>query len=366
MSGLHINIVYANLQAERMEVETPGLDATVYWTREEAPGSDVVVYFSGYSFKRRHTRRNPDAFRILWAYEPLSVYPVHYTRRFWKPFDAILTWNDYLAEQGGTFHRFPVICYDFPYGAIHGVRSEAGGPLPNPAVRRKALCQIVGDKYTPIQGQLYRARRNAARWFHAHGRLEMDVYGVPPMNTPNYKGKAASKLDTLRMYRYALCFENLYHPVWSQGYVTEKIFDCMYADCVPVYYGAYNIENYIPEGCFVDFRKFRGFADLDAFLAGQTDRDYLDYVRNIRSFLRGNNAAYRYSCFRLYETAAELARAGRAPRGNGNGKPPPGFWELARPKEKAAYLLMACGLKGYRWIHPMFNVIRKAGSWRNR
>lgn len=366
MSGPRINIVYANMPAERMEVDTPGLDATVFWTREEAPGSDIVVSFSGYSFNRRDARQNPDAFRILWAYEPLSVYPIHFTRRFWKPFDAILTWNDFLAQHGGKFHYFPVVFYDFPYGAVHGVRSDDGGPLPDPAARRRALCQIVGDKYTPILGQLYRARRNAARWFHARGRIPMDVYGFPPMNAPNYKGRVESKLDTMRQYRYALCFENLYHPVWSRGYVTEKIFDCMYADCIPVYYGACNIEKYIPDNCFIDFRQFRDFAELDAFLAGQTGRDYLNYVRNMRAFLRHYDAAHRHSCFRLYETAVELARAGRIPRNGKNGKPPPGFFELARPKEKAAYLLMACGLKGYRFIHPFFNLIRRTGSWRNR
>ncbi len=363
MSRQSINIVYANMPHDHMNVVTPGLDATVFWTREEAPSSDIVVYLNGYSYSRKHVRRNRDAFRILWAYEPLAVYPIHFTRRFWRHFDAMLTWNDFLAEYGGKFHGFPVIFYDFPFGAVHGVRSDTNGLLPNPAARRKAICQIAGDKYTPVMGQLYRVRRNAARWFHARGRFPMDVYGFPRMNVPNYKGRVDSKLDTMRQYRFALCFENFYHPIWSRGYVTEKIFDCMYADCVPVYYGACNVEKYIPANCFIDFRQFRDFAELEAFLSGQTDRDYLNYVRNIRAFLHGHNAAHRYSCFRLYETAAKLARSKTPPP---VAELPPGFFQVAQPKEKAAYFLMSCGLKGYRFVHPFFKLLRRIGSWRNR
>jgi len=352
------------MQDERLEIAAPSAASNIVWTREEERGDfDVVVHFNGYSYNRRHARRNPGAFRILYLCESLSVYPMHFTRHGWAAFDAILTWNDFLAEYGGKFHGVPPIFYDFPYGAVDGLLSDTDGPLPNPATRPKAICQIAGDKYTPVRGQLYRARRNAARWFHARRRFAMDVYGFPPMNVPNYKGRVDSKLDTFQQYRYALCFENLYHPIWSRGYVTEKIFDCMYADCVPVYYGACNIEKYIPTNCFIDFRQFRDFSELEAFLSGQTDRDYLNYVRNIRSFLKGHNAAHRYSCFRLYEAAAELTRSKfSAPVA----ALPPGFFEVAQPKEKAAYYLMACGLKGYRFVHPFFNLIRRVGSWRTR
>ena len=41
------------------------------------------------------------------------------------------------------------------------------------------------------------------------------------------------------------------------GYITEKIFDSFAAWCVPVYWGASNVTDYIPEGCFIDRRKFR-------------------------------------------------------------------------------------------------------------
>ena len=350
------------MKEERLDVSTPSIGVTAIWTQEELSGCDAVVYFSGYSYDSRRTRSTPDAVRILYLCEPLSVYPVHFCRGFWTPFDAVLTWNNRLAVAGGLLHELPVISYHYPFAAGHGVTRGANDALPDLLQRRKALCQIVGDKYSPMIGQLYSLRRAAARWFYRHGQMDMDVYGIPAMNVPNYKGGVDSKLDTFRLYRYALCFENLHHPFWSSGYVSEKIFDCMIADCVPVYYGASNIEKYIPENCFIDFRAFADFEALDAFLVALSDEDYLNYIKNIRAFLRKHHATYRYSCDRLYETVEKLVRSEQAlPLGR-----PAGFFQIAGFREKGAYFVMVCGLRVYRFIHPLFSLLRRIGSWRNR
>lgn len=86
------------------------------------------------------------------------------------------------------------------------------------------------------------------------------------------------KLDTLRHFRFALCFENCVFP----GYVTEKIFDCFLAGCIPVYLGAPDITDFIPKESFIDFREFGNYIELDRFLRGMTEvqaRSYLDAAR---------------------------------------------------------------------------------------
>ena len=42
------------------------------------------------------------------------------------------------------------------------------------------------------------------------------------------------KSETMKNYKYALCFENSYHP----GYITEKIFDAFSAGTIPLYWGS--------------------------------------------------------------------------------------------------------------------------------
>ncbi len=341
-----MNIVYAYMVEPRFEVPVPGHDAVAVWTTEEESNADVVVYYSGYSYRAQQASINPSAFRILYTYEPLTVFPGHFQRGFWKPFDYVLTWNETLVEQGGPFVRFPSVYYDFPFGAVHGVTGTPDCPA-NWREKRKAICQVAGNKHSLIRSELYSRRRKIARWFARHGTLDLDTFGVPAMPVPGYRGRAADKIETLSEYRYALCLENEAHPLWSRGYVTEKIFDCFYAFAVPIYLGAADVEQHIPPECFIDLRAFASLAELDQFLSAMSDEVYYGYLVAIEQLLKKYDAPKKHSCFRLYERALELAAAG----------PPPaperelfGFWQKASLLEKASCTLMTFALRVYEKI----------------
>ena len=82
-----------------------------------------------------------------------------------------------------------------------------------------------------------------------------------------YKGTCLSKYEVLSRYKFALCFENME----MKGYVTEKIFDCLYAGCIPIYLGSTDIESLIPEDCFIDYRKFANDGMLVSKLLQMSD-----------------------------------------------------------------------------------------------
>lgn len=67
-----------------------------------------------------------------------------------------------------------------------------------------------------------------------------------------YHGSCVSKYETLSGYQFSLCFENMI----MTGYVTEKLFDCLYAGTIPLYLGAPNIDSLIPSDVYIDCRKF--------------------------------------------------------------------------------------------------------------
>ena len=71
----------------------------------------------------------------------------------------------------------------------------------------------------------------------------------------------------------------------TRGYVTEKICDCMCGGCVPVSWGASNISNLVPPGCFIDQPWFRDTAELVACLDGVTAEDFAPCQNRIRDFL---------------------------------------------------------------------------------
>jgi hypothetical protein len=67
--------------------------------------------------------------------------------------------------------------------------------------------------------------------------------------------------------------------------VTEKLFDCFRAGCVPVYVGPKEIAELVPAGCFIDGRAFAAPAELDAFLRTVDDAAYRGFQERIRAFL---------------------------------------------------------------------------------
>ncbi|KAF9923094.1 hypothetical protein FBU30_006789 [Linnemannia zychae] len=46
------------------------------------------------------------------------------------------------------------------------------------------------------------------------------------------------------------------------SYVTEKIYDVLAAGAIPIYFGASDIADFVPEGSYIDARKFKNYDDL--------------------------------------------------------------------------------------------------------
>ena len=73
-----------------------------------------------------------------------------------------------------------------------------------------------------------------------------------------YREACESKYEVLSRYRFSLCFENM----TMKGYVTEKLFDCLYAGAIPLYLGAKNIDSLIPREVYVDCHQFESWEEM--------------------------------------------------------------------------------------------------------
>lgn len=200
---------------------------------------------------------------------------------------------------------------------------------------RKFLTMINANKLPRLYDrELYTERLRAVAFFHRFG--EIDLYGkgwdrapkrlgrtwVPTTGRrlgerlwevrqrlrpdPIYtavaaasKGPIDSKAETLGGYRFAICFENMI----LQGWITEKIFDCFRAGCVPVYLGAPEVADHIPADAFIDMRKFSGYDDLRRFLHSLREPEVERYRRSARDFIESS----AYDRFRPH-VFAELFR----------------------------------------------------------
>lgn len=106
-----------------------------------------------------------------------------------------------------------------------------------------------------------------------------------------YRGECASKFEVLQNYEFCLCFENMS----MDGYITEKIFDCLYAGTIPLYMGAPNILEYIPEDVFVDCRKYSTWKEMWEDVAMMPAEKIEAMKIAGRSFLQSDDAKKFYN-----------------------------------------------------------------------
>lgn len=59
-------------------------------------------------------------------------------------------------------------------------------------------------------------------------------------------------INVFNQYKFILCIENSY----SNGYITEKIFNCYFANSIPLYKGSPDVMRFLNGGSFVDLRQF--------------------------------------------------------------------------------------------------------------
>lgn len=161
--------------------------------------------------------------------------------------------------------------------------------------RRDMLVMIQGNKFPVIPFQdLYGLRIGAINYFgHVSG---FSLYGknwdsitVYPrlLNWKAvkncYRGTIpfGKKFDFLAMSKFCLCFENSA----MNGYVTERIFDAFAVGTIPIYLGAPDISDFVPKGCFIDFREFGNFKALHKYLLGLSESDIQMYKKRILAFI---------------------------------------------------------------------------------
>ncbi|MBU1107597.1 MAG: hypothetical protein KKB51_13080 [Candidatus Riflebacteria bacterium] len=243
---------------------------------------------------------------FLLIYETDVIAPKNWDMNKHKLFRKIFTWNDSMIDRQKYFKM------NWSYVLPQEIEYL-------PENKTKFCCLIAGNKSSRHELELYSARVEAIRWFEKHHSELFDLFGIGwneiqlPGNRffesykllklvknflslfadkyPSYRGKIKHKLQTLRQYKFSICYENARD---IPGYITEKIFDCLFAGCIPVYWGCNNITEHIPADCFIDKRKFSSYQQLFEYMSGMTDEAYAKYINSTQNFLR-NAAARQFS-----------------------------------------------------------------------
>ena len=241
------------------------------------------IKFKEMKYIAEHAALFPSHKLILTMWEPPTVNPYNYYPQFHRVFGKILTWSDDIVDNNKYFKFF------YPRQQLYMISERPSFD------EKKLCCMVAGLMQSTYEGELYSERVKIAEYFENCLADVFDLYGERGYKDKyfkNYKGCVPHKIGTLKNYKFCICYENVKE---LNGYVTEKIFDCFHAGCVPVYWGAENIEKYISPSCFIDRRKFTSNDELYNFLKQINVESYEKYLQAIEDYFAFDPRAQWFS-----------------------------------------------------------------------
>ena len=244
-------------------------------------------------------RQDPAARAYVYLYENPLIRPLNRDRASLARYAKWFAWDGALRDDP---RMVPL---------LYPNRFETEGW--NGPEKRPLFCVLVASNkaLTVVDARdQYQARVRILDWYERHAPADFHLFGrgwdrpaaLPgrlgrvrnqlrkilarflPAKSPyaTWRGPVDDKIELLTRARFCLAHENCRDLA---GYVTEKLFDCFRAGCVPVYVGPKEIANLVPVSCFIDGRAYETPASLDAHLRTIDDAAYRGYQERIRAFL---------------------------------------------------------------------------------
>lgn len=241
--------------------------------------------------------------RYLIALENPYINKLNASSDYCQNFDLVFAWDVrlfQLAHVVPILIPHPLVCHDFPgpeqrdiFSCLINANKAFKEVLPSDLYSERINTIRWYEKQAPGQFSLYGlgwekstpAFTLGSKLKRSMSRLQTRLFGIPPF--PSFRGELKDKSTVLRRARFSYCYENSRD---LSNYITEKIFDSLVNGCVPIYWGADNVLEHIPEGCFIDRRKFSNTEQVHQHLLSISAADHAQYQHNIWRFLHTDGA----------------------------------------------------------------------------
>jgi len=140
--------------------------------------------------------------------------------------------------------------------------------------KTKRISMVVRNFGGYGENQLYHLRMNLVHSI-LQTDLPIDIYGKNWHSIDSrIKGEVINKSDALKDYEFSIAIENSR----EKGYVSEKFFDCILCDTVPIYFGAPNVQEVYPNA-FINLDTSNAISQLSQILKNQ---EYSKYFLSIQ------------------------------------------------------------------------------------
>lgn len=255
-----------------------------------------TIFLDAAQFDKRYISKK----NYLIVIEPDSIHKKNNSDFSRKFYDKIFTWQDNLLDNKKYFK------YNFSYNLNINEQLFFKNKI-------KKAVMVASKKNSSHKNELYSKREEIINWYNENKFKHFDLYGrgwdrfkfkIYPLKYLNrfeklskimsktifynnyenvYKGKIDNKLDLISNYQFCYCLENIKN---IKGYITEKIFDSFFSGTIPIYKGADNVLQYIPQDTFINLDSFKSLSELDNYLMNNCDVEF--FRKNILEFLKSN------------------------------------------------------------------------------
>lgn len=143
--------------------------------------------------------------------------------------------------------------------------------------KKKFCCFIVSNPSNEIRNNFFKLLSK-----YKHVDSAGSLYN-------NIGGPVEIKRDFIKDYKFVIAFENSSHP----GYVTEKIFEPLLENCIPIYWGTDTVTKDFNPKRFINFHDFNSPEEVVKHILeiDNDDQKYLEYL-NEPSFLHNELPNY--------------------------------------------------------------------------
>lgn len=271
--------------------------------------SEIHIHINADANKLRKSKKS-GAYTILVVSESPIICPANQNSKLRKLADKIFTWETNSVESCASW----IGC-----GCSFDDQDTKNGFIEDS--KTKDLCMIIGNKSSSQREELYSTRRSAIRYFE-NSDVSFDLYGtgwnqrsyaglLRPLNKLkiarsfnhkmplSYRGTINSKTQALQSYRFALAFENARS---MNGYVSEKIFDTLRSGVIPIYIGAENITEFIPDSIYINANQM-SFEDIEQTIFSMSKEEYRERLNYIEQYM----AEFQKSGFDFNHWAEKIA-----------------------------------------------------------
>ncbi len=267
---------------------------------------------------------NGDIHKHLYAAEPLVIMPGNWMHSIVSKFKTYITYNEKVPmwiepplKKAPSLVEPRIIKV---HGCIAGDLDGWSSNLKTYDKKIKGVCILGKNGHKARMGNIYFLREELTTKLYSRSKLVTHIYAHKSYGRSHYQGNCKNSpwsieaIDKVSEYLFNFCPENTYHPLWSYGYFTERIFRCFRAKTIPIYIGCYNIEDYVPKDLFIDFRDFyvENPDEDHRELSSCTAYDRLaDYLVNFpkEKYIEMTEKAFEWEKKRTFHTLEELEKA---------------------------------------------------------